>query len=130
MPIKKTVQKKADTKPVAKATTKSAKSVEIAETKKPTVVVETKKVASCDDKKCGCCPCGCILKTLILLLLIANIVLTCINVKKTDSRGLELLKIGWQENMTKVEELYKSDVYITTQKQSIDDYLSSLWISE
>ena len=143
---KKTVSKKT-TKKVAtptakKPTVKSVAATKVVETKKPTVVVETKKTDRCecgDNCNCGtsrncCCKCGCIRKIVILLLILANLVIACLNLcnlsNKKSAWNLEALKVGWQGNLEKLNnELYSNPTYIQAQKESIDAYLEQLWIN-
>jgi len=141
MPVKKTVQKKAATKSATKATTKHVSPAKVVETKKPTVIVETKKTDRCGcgdnctcESSCNCCcKCGCMRKIVILLLIIANLVIACMNLcnyYKNSAWKLEALKVGWQANLEKLNnDLYSNPQYIQNQEESIDAYMEQLWIN-
>lgn len=138
MVVKKTVAKK----PTKKAPAKHVSASKVVETKKPTVIVETKKTDRCECESncnCGktcCCACGLGLKIVILLLVIANLVVSCLclcpkksNVSGRSAWDLEALKVWWEENLEKLKnDLYWSEAYKAAQKESIDSYLQSLWI--
>lgn len=138
MPTKKATEKKTvkkvASKPVVKAVEKKIE-VHNAEAKKSHVVVETKKTDACKcDWECKCeCKCKCCMKTVILVLLLVNLVLAIIICVRSFTRNawtLETTKVGGRENMEKVIKLYESDYYVSTQKDSIDAYLSQLNIAE
>ena len=76
MVVKKTVTKSS----AKKAPAKKPVIKEVAETKKPTVIVETKKTERCDcGENCNCgCSCNCSLKLFILVLVVLNLILSCI----------------------------------------------------
>lgn len=145
MPVKKTATKKTTNKVATKTTTKHVSPVKVVETKKPTVVVETKKTDRCEcGDSCNCgssCNCGCGLKFLVLILVILNLLVSCIccvrlcwkwAVPAASSRSawdLEALKVWWEENLQKLKnDLYGSEAYIQAQKESIDAYMQQLWI--
>ena len=141
MPVKKTATKKTATKAAEKTTTKHVSTAKVVETKKPTVIVETKKTdrcgcgdnCNCETWKC-CCKCGCIWKIVILLLIIANVIVALLNLcnlnNKKSAWNLEALKVGWQANLEKLhDELYSNQNYIQAQKESIDAYLEQLWVN-
>lgn len=134
MPTKKATEKKSvkkvASKPVVKAVEKKIE-VRDAEAKKSHVVVETKKTDSCKvEWECNCgCKCKCCMKTVIMILLLINLVLAIIVCVRSFTRSawtLETAKVGWKENMEKVIQLYKSDYYVSTQKDSIDAYLAQI----
>jgi len=141
MPVRKTVAKKTATKKPATKTVSSAKVVEV---KKPTVVVETKKTDRCEcgdncncGESCSCwCKCGCILKICILVLIVANLLLSCVLLCSRwatnfgrSARDLEALKVWGEDNLKKLEnDLYNSDAYKEAQRDSIQSYLDQLWI--
>ncbi len=135
MPVKKTVAKK----PATKTASKEVNS-KVAETKKPTVIVETKKTDRCEcgdncncGDSCNCgCKCDCGLKILILVLLVANLVISGFLLCKSSRSAwdLEALKVWGDQNLQKLsDELYSSEDYIQAQKESIEDYLQQLWIN-
>lgn len=148
MPVKKTVAKKTTTKPATKTAkkpvTKHVAAANVVEVKKPTVVVETKKTDRCEcGDSCNCgnsCTCGCkcgwILKICILVLIVANLILSCILLCskwiKDSGRSawdLEALKVWGEDNLKKLEnDLYSSDAYKEAQRESIQSYLDQLWI--
>ena len=142
MPVRKTVAKKATTKTAAKKpTTKNVSTEKVAEVKKPTVVVETKKTDRCEcgdhcncGDSCTCC-CKCTMKLIILILIVVNLILSviiCCRWCKTNWKSawdLEALKVWWQENLEKLRDnRYWSQDYIDWQKAQIQAYLDQLWI--
>ena len=120
MPVKKTVAKKSATK---KPATKAASSAKVVEVKKPTVVVETKKTDRCE---CGdscncCCKCGCVRKIVILLLIVANLIVSLLAYFKKNPWDLTVLSLWWEANREKVvKELYEDEDYISLQKEQIE----------
>ena len=142
MVAKKTVAKNSTKK--APAAKKPAAS-KVVETKKPTVIVETKKTDRCecgDNCNCGCsCNCGCCLKVIILILVALNLIISCICCSRLCSKNgtpavsgrsawdLEALKVWWEENLEKLKnDLYGSEEYKQAQKESIEAYMQQLWI--
>lgn len=118
MPAKKTSTKRPASrtkKTVAKKTAVSSVS------KKPNVVVETKKTKSAS---------GCsfkwfewFMKILILVLLLWNLLISALSfVKKDWAIELEELKVWGSENFEKVIELYNSDMYKAQQKAAIEQF--------
>lgn len=139
MVVKKTVTKSS----AKKAPAKKPVIKEVAETKKPTVIVETKKTERCDcGENCNCgCSCNCSLKLFILVLVVLNLILSCICCTRLCSKSgtpissgrsawdLEALKVWWEENLEKLKnDLYGSEAYKEAQKQSIEAYMQQLWI--
>ena len=120
MPVKKTVAKKSATK---KPATKAVSSAKVVEVKKPTVVVETKKTDRCE---CGdscncCCKCGCVRKIVILLLIVANLIVSLLAYFKKNPWDLTVLSLWWEANREKVvKELYEDEDYISLQKEQIE----------
>lgn len=145
MPVKKTATKKTATKTVKKTTTKHVSPAKVVEVKKPTVVVETKKTDRCgcgDNCNCGSsCNCCWGLKILILILVVLNLIISCVCCTRLCSKkaapavsgrsawDLEALKVWWEENLQKLKnDLYGSEAYIQAQKESIEAYMNQLWI--
>jgi len=142
MPVKKTEWKKTATK----TSTKKTSTAKVAETKKPTVIVETKKTDRCECwDKCNCwescnccCKCDLWLKLFILILIIVNLIVSCFSLcsKKTNTSissrsawDLEALKVWGYENLEKLERnLYGNESYQQAQKESIEAYISQYWI--
>lgn len=132
MPVKKTTKKETTVK---KTVSKPVnKTVEKEETiTKPHVVVETKKVDVCNcGDSCSCGDgrsCGWFLKPFILLLVLANLILTICVYCRNETKwawAIETMKDGGKENMEKVIQLYESDYYKSAQKSSIESYASQL----
>lgn len=64
-------------------------------------------------------------KIAVVLLVLNLLLLLYIWFIKKDSYRLEKLKVGWSENMTLVQQLYKSDAYKAQQQTAIQQALSS-----
>lgn len=145
MPVKKTATKKTATKTVKKTTTKHVSPAKVAEVKKPTVVVETKKTDRCecgDSCNCWCsCNSSCCLKVIILVLVALNLIISCVCCMRLCSKksapvisgrsawDLEALKVWGDENLQKLQkDLYGSEAYQQAQKESIEAYMQQLWI--
>lgn len=64
-------------------------------------------------------------KIAVVLLVLNLLLLLYIWFIKKDSYRLEKLKVGWNENMTLVQKLYKSDAYKAQQETAIQQALSS-----
>ncbi len=64
-------------------------------------------------------------KIVVILLVLNLLLLFYIGFIKKDSYRLEKLKVGWGENMSLVQQLYKSDWYKTQQQTAIQQALSS-----
>ncbi len=62
----------------------------------------------------------------IIILLWLILILNIANLFKKDARALETLKVGWINNMKKVEQLYSSSKYISQQTMAIDQALSQI----
>ena len=130
MPVKKTVQKKTATKAAAKATTKHVTTAKVVETKKPTVIVETKKTDRCEcGNSCNCwSSCNCVLKILVLILIVANLIVVLLSYFKKTPRDLTVLSLWWVENEEAlVNDLFKDENYIKYQNDNIPS-LSDYWI--
>ena len=130
MPVKKTVAKKATTKPATKTTkkpaTKHVAAAKVVEAKKPTVVVETKKTDRCEcGDKCNCgCNCGCVRKIVILVLIILNLAVALLAYFKKNPWDLTVLSLWWEANEQKVvKELYEDETYIDLQKEQLESSL-------
>jgi len=54
------------------------------------------------------------------------LILQILSLFKKDARALETLKVGWADNMKKIEQLYNSDEYISQQTIAIDQALSQM----
>lgn len=66
---------------------------------------------------------------IITIALLLNLVfLLYIAFFKKDIIDLEIMKAGWKENFKLVEKLYNNPSYISQQKESIQQWLDSLWI--
>ena len=76
---------------------------------------------TCNKKVCGICT-----MIALVLILIANIVMLC---TKTPL-SLEILKVGWKENMAKIQKVYDMDAYKTSQSDAIDQTLAQIWLFE
>lgn len=138
MPVKKKVSTKKSIakKTVAKASTTKAisikkpivkKAITKTSTKKvvkPSVTVETKKtnpVHTC------CCSTNCekFTKIIVCILVILNLLFALFFFfRKDPALKLEELKVGWADNMKKVEQLYNSNLYKDQQTSAIDQYLA------
>ena len=67
--------------------------------------------------------CKLILSTIAVLLLIGLLwinIYTLTSPKGDDSRDVEIMKVGWQENRDKIEKIYTHSDYIDQQTQAID----------
>jgi len=136
MAVKKTTSKKATSTVAKKPATKSVVTPIESSVKKDSIMnkatVETKKTDRCEcNEKCNCSQThGLILKIIILILLILNIVISCFFLCKKSAYSLEVLKLGWKENMENVvNNLYKNQNYINAQKEEINAYLEQLWVN-
>lgn len=66
---------------------------------------------------------------ILIVILALNIVfLVYIAFFKKDALSLEIMKSGWSDNFSLVQELYKHPAYISQQKDAIQQGLESLWI--
>ena len=63
---------------------------------------------------------------IIIILLWIMLILQILSLFKKDARALETLKVGWADNMKKIEQLYNSDEYISQQTIAIDRALSQM----
>jgi len=86
--------------------------------KKPTVTVHTKKMPAWSDKSEGewknCHCCG---KFFVLLLLIANVVLT--GLVLYQQRNIESMRVGGRENYEMLRDVFESEGFKAQQKQQI-----------
>jgi len=64
--------------------------------------------------------------SIIIILLWIILILNILTLFKKDARTIETLKVGWADNMKKVEQLYNSDEYISQQTMAIDQALSQM----
>lgn len=128
MPVKKTVTKTTAKNAEAKKVSTNEKKVE---TRKPTVIVETKKVESEACKYAGkdsccnhwCCP----MKLIILILIVLNLLLSiCSLCCNKSAWNLEALKVGWKENLEKLEKIYTSDAYVNSNREYLESYLEQV----
>lgn len=142
MAVKKTTSKKTTTtvakKPAAKKVVKPVESSVRKDSIIHKATVETKRTDRCEcdarfanNENCNCChSCGLVLKRIILVLLILNIIISCLFLCKKSAYSLEVLKLGGKENMENVvNNLYKNENYKTAQKNEINAYLEQLWIN-
>jgi len=63
---------------------------------------------------------------ILIILLWIMLILQILSLFKKDARALETLKVGWADNMKKIEQLYNSDEYISQQTIAIDRALSQM----
>ncbi len=63
---------------------------------------------------------------ILIILLWIMLILQILSLFKKDARALETLKVGWADNMKKIEQLYNSDEYISQQTIAIDQALSQM----
>ena len=64
--------------------------------------------------------------SIIIILLWIILILNILTLFKKDARTIETLKVGWADNMKKVEQLYNSDNYISQQTMAIDQALEQM----
>ncbi len=62
----------------------------------------------------------------LVILLWVILILQILSLFKKDAWKLETLKVGWADNMKKVEQLYSSPDYIYQQTVAIDQALSQM----
>ncbi len=120
---KKPVAKKATTtkKPATKVTTKKVAEKKVV---KPSVTVETKKTNTVQSSYCTT-NCKNFMKVLLYVLVILNLAFALFFFfRKDPALKLEELKVGWAENMKKVEQLYNSSLYKDQQTSAIDQFLA------
>ena len=60
----------------------------------------------------------------VIVLLWLILILNILTLFKKDARTIETLKVGWADNMKKVEQLYNSNLYKDQQTSAIDQYLA------
>ena len=63
---------------------------------------------------------------ILIILLWIMLILQILSLFKKDAWALETLKVGWADNMKKIEQLYNSDEYISQQTIAIDQALSQM----
>jgi len=62
----------------------------------------------------------------VIVLLLLILILNILTLFKKDARTIETLKVGWADNMEKIEQLYSSSEYISQQTTAIDQTLSQI----
>lgn len=65
---------------------------------------------------------------LVIILALNAIFLLYISFFKKDAVSLEIMKSGWSENFTLVQQLYQHPSYVAQQKDWIQQGLESLWV--
>ncbi len=66
--------------------------------------------------------------TLVIALSVNAILLLYVAFIKTDALGLEVMKTGWAENFAIAKQYYNSEMYISQQKDAIQQWLDSFWV--